>query len=150
MMGENMKEKTEILLVESNPNDAKLMVLAFQKYKVIESGEIHIARDGMEALQYLFGSLDGNEVLLNHHPRLIILDLRLPKISGLDVLKKIKSHIISRNIPIIVLSGSDKKTDWLDVHTLGVDSYLCKSQNLGQIIEAAGWAILEDTSVSYQ
>ena len=140
----------EILLVEGNPDDAELIMLAFKKYKIIEFGKMHVANDGAEALQYLFGSSDDNEILLNHRPRLIILDLRLPKIDGLDVLKKIKSHAVARDIPIIVLSGSDKKTDWLDAHTLGADSYLCKSRNLGQIIEAAGWAILEDTSISYQ
>lgn len=145
-----MEEKTEILLVESNPNDAELMVLAFQKYQIIESGKIHVAKDGIEALQYLFGSLDDNDILLNNRPRLIILDLKLPKINGVEVLKKIKLHTVARDIPIIVLSGSDDKTNWLDAYTLGVDSYLCKSRNLGQIIEAAGWAILEDTSVSYQ
>ena len=140
----------EILLVEGNPDDAKLIMLAFKKYKIIEFGNMHVANDGAEALQYLFGSSDDNEILLNHRPRLIILDLRLPKIDGLDVLKKIKSHTVARDIPIIVLSGSDEKTDWLDAHTLGADSYLCKSRNLGQIIEAAGWAMLEDTSISYQ
>jgi len=144
------KNEVEILLVEDNKADAELLASAFNEYKVIESGKVHVAKDGIEALQYIFGSKDENGVFLNHCPSLIILDLKFSELHGLDVLKKIKTHKLARNIPIVILTNSDKKTDWLDAYSLGADTYLCKSRELGQIIEVAGWAILEDTSISYQ
>ena len=150
-----MKEnKLEILLVEDNPDDIELTLLAFKKYKVIESCEIHVARDGAEALEYIFGSVDTDGVCLSHRPGLILLDLRLPKIDGIDVLKKIKSHITAKEIPIVVITGSDNKTDQYNAYSLGADSYLCKSGSLGQFVEAASCAILnateQDIPFSYQ
>ena len=133
----------EILLVEDNPDDAQILIMAFEKYKVVELSKIHVARDGVEALEYLFGSIDGNGFLLSHCPRLILLDLALPKLHGLEVLKKIKSHAIAKNIPVVVLTSSDKKTDWIDAHSLGADSYLQKTGKLSQFIEAAGLAIID-------
>ena len=150
-----MKDRQEeILLVEDNPDDAQMLIMAYQKYKVIELSKIHVARDGIEALQYIFGSEDNDGFMLSHHPRLILLDLALPKLHGLEVLKKIKSHAIAKNIPVVVLTSSDKKADWIDAHSLGADSYLQKTGELSQFIEAAGWAILnaidQETSFSYQ
>ena len=150
MAEENKKNEVEILLVEDNEADAKLMALAFKKYKVIESGKVHVVKDGIEALQYIFGDKNEDEFFLNHCPSLIILDLKFSELHGRDVLKKIKTHKIARNIPIVILTNSDKKTDWLDAYSLGADTYLCKSGELGQLIEVVGWAILEDTSISYQ
>jgi len=146
----NKKNEVEILLVEDNKADAEVIISAFSMYKVIESGKVHVVNDGADALRYIFGSNDEKKVFLNHCPSLIILDLKFSESHGLDVLKKIKKHKLARNIPIVILTSSDKKTDWLDAYSLGADTYLCKSGELGQIIEIAGWAILEDTSISYQ
>lgn len=150
-----MKEnKLKILLVEDNPADIELTLLAFKKYKVIESCEIHVARDGAEALEYLFGSVNNDGILLSHRPWLILLDLRLPKIDGIDVLKKIKSHITAKEIPVVVLTGSDNKTDQYDAYSLGADNYLCKSGSFAQFVEAASCAIHnateQDIPFSYQ
>jgi CheY-like chemotaxis protein len=150
-----MKEnKLEILLVEDNPADIELTLLAFKKYKVIESCEIHLAKDGKEALEYIFGTVDADGVMLSHRPGLILLDLKLPIINGIDVLKKIKSHITAKEIPVVVLTGSDNKKDQDDAYSLGADSYLCKSGSLGQFVQAASCAIQnatkQDISFSYQ
>jgi len=146
------KNKFEILLVEDNDEDAELMKEAFEEFNILEDTTVDVAKSGIEALIYLFGSLDSIDEKnpLKRRPKLTLLDLNLSKYEWLDLLKIIKSHPIAREIPIVILADSDDKTDWLDAHTLGVNSYLCKSRELGQIIEAASWAILEDTYVSYQ
>ncbi|MFH1102042.1 MAG: response regulator [Methanobacteriota archaeon] len=141
-------DPVEILLVEDNPDDEQLLLFAFEKYKIIESSKIHVARDGIEALEYIFGTSEDNDLFIRHQPRLILLDLSLPKLHGLEVLKKIKSHPIARNIPVVVLTGSEKKEDWLDAHALGADSYLQKTGELSLFIEAAGWAILSAIDVA--
>ena len=132
----------EILLVEDNPDDAKIISRAFEKYEINELCKIHIARDGVEALQYIFGDSGEENNVLAHHPLLILLDLNIPKLHGLEVLKKVKSHEVAKEIPVVVLTASDKKTDWINAHSFGADSYIQKSSDYRQYVDAAGWAIL--------
>jgi two-component system response regulator len=135
-------EKIEILLVEDNADDAELAVLAFKKSNIIENSQIHIARDGVEALEYLFDTGDEDNLRLNHRPQLIFLDLRLPKLDGLDLLKKIKSHSKAKEIPIVILTGSKDMDDWTESYGLGAECFLHKSADFSQLVEAAGLAIL--------
>jgi len=136
MKEEMQKNKIEILLVEDNPDDAELTSLAFEKNCNIAKNKIHVARDGVEALEYIFGAKAADEFLLSHHPQLILLDLRLPKIDGLEVLKRIKSHPEAKNIPVVVLTGSKDWMDWTNSLSLGAEYYMDKPLKFGQIIDA--------------
>ena len=132
----------EILIVEDNPDDAKIISHAFEKYEINELCKIHIVCDGVEALQYIFGDSGEEGNVLAHYPMLILLDLNIPKLHGLEVLKKVKLHKVAKEIPVVVLTASDKNTDWVDAHSYGADSYIQKSSDYRQYIDAAGWAIL--------
>jgi len=132
--------RVEILLVEDNPDDAELVMMALDRNKNIADCKIHFAKDGIEALQYLFGLEDEDPTLINR-PHLIILDLYMPRLDGLEFLKKIREHPESKNIPIVVLTASEKKTDWVDSHSLGIDCYIHKSVDFNQFVKATGWAL---------
>jgi CheY-like chemotaxis protein len=138
-MEEKTQNKEEILLVEDNPDDAELTSLAFEKNCNIAKNKIHVTRDGVEALEYIFGFADENiveDTPLKRRPKLILLDLKLPKINGLEVLKRIKSHPEAKNIPIVVLTGSKDWRDWTNALSLGVAYYMDKPLKSGQIVNA--------------
>jgi len=141
MDGKMQKNKVEILLVEDNPDDAELVMMAFEKNKNIADCKIQFAKDGVEALQYLFGFEDEDSALINR-PHMIILDLYMPRLDGLEFLKKIREHPEAKNIPIVVLTSSEKRTDWVDSHSLGIDCYIHKSVDFNQFVEATGWALM--------
>ncbi|DAC71714.1 MAG TPA: response regulator [Thermoplasmata archaeon] len=134
------KTKVEILLVEDNPDDAELVMMAIEQNKNIADCNIHYAKDGVEALEYLFDPDDEDSTLVNR-PHLIILDLYMPRLDGLEFLKKIREHPEAKNIPIVVLTGSEKRTDWIDSHSLGIDCYIRKSVDFNQFVKATGWAL---------
>jgi two-component system response regulator len=136
-----MKEtKVEILLVEDNPNDAELVMMALEQNKDIADCKIHYAKDGIEALQYLFGMDEEDSPLINR-PHMIILDLYMPRLDGLEFLKKIREHPDAKNIPIVVLTGSENRTDWVNSHSLGIDYFIHKSVDFNQFVKATGWAL---------
>ena len=135
-------KKIEILLVEDNADDAELTLLAFEKGDIIKKSQIHVVRDGVEALEYLFESGAEASLHLNHHPQLILLDLKLPKLDGLDLLKKIKSHPEAKKIPVVILTGSKDMDDWTESYGLGAVCFLHKSADFSQLVEAAGLAVL--------
>lgn len=128
------KDQGEILLVEDNPDDEELALLAFKKNNI--SDEIHIARDGAEALEYLFGSVDGKN-LQAPHLKLILLDLKLPKVDGLEVLKRIKTHPNAKKIPVVIFTSSSEEKDLAEAYCLGVNSYIRKPVDFKQLIETA-------------
>lgn len=140
--GKMERKKIEILLVEDNADDAELALLAFKKADIIEDSQIHVVRDGVEALEYLFDTEKEDNLRLNHRPQLILLDLRLPKLDGIDLLKKIKSHSEAQKIPIVILTGSKDMNDWTESYGLGAECYLHKSADFSQLVEAAGLAVL--------
>lgn len=121
----------EILLVEDNMNDAELSLYALRKFKIANS--IHHARDGAEALEYLFGE---NSTEPRQIPRLILLDLKLPKVDGIEVLRRIKSHATIRSIPVVVLTSSREERDIVETYNLGVNSYIVKPIDFEQFTEA--------------
>jgi CheY-like chemotaxis protein len=135
-------KKIEILLVEDNADDVELALLAFKKVNIIEDNQIHVVRNGVEALEYLFDTRAEANLHLNHRPQLILLDLRLPKLDGLDLLKKIKSHPEAKKIPVVVLTGSKDMDDWTESYDLGAVCFLHKSADFSQLVEAAGLAVL--------
>jgi two-component system, response regulator len=111
----------EVLLVEDSPEDAALALRALKKHHVIN--KIHVAIDGVAALDYIFGK-DGDPCLCI--PRVIFLDLHLPKINGLEVLRKLKGDERTRMIPVVVLTSSREDQDIAECYALGVNSYIVK------------------------
>ena len=122
-----------ILLVEDNPDDAELTMLAFEESRLCN--DIVVARDGEEALDYLFktGKYTGNDIKL---PSVILLDLKLPKISGLDVLKRIRSDESTQCLPVIILTSSKEDEDILSSYKLGANAYVRKPVDYNQFVEA--------------
>jgi len=129
-------KKIEILLVEDNADDAELTLLAFEKGDIIQKNQIHVVRDGIEALEYLFETRSETDIHLNHRPQLILLDLKLPKLDGIDLLKKIKSHPEAKKIPVVILTGSKDMDDWAESYSLGVECFLHKSNDFDKFVEA--------------
>ncbi len=123
-----------ILLVEDNPDDELLTLMAFKDNNI--KNEVIIARDGEEALDYLFGTgkyKDRNSKLL---PQIILLDLKLPKVDGLEVLKQIRSNALTELLPVIILTSSKEDMDIINSYQLGANSYIRKPVDFEQFSEA--------------
>ena len=121
-----------ILLVEDNPDDVELTMRAFHKNKI--GNEVVVAKDGAEALAYLFG--DGSRPPPEFQPELILLDLKLPKINGLEVLQRIRADVRTRLQPVVVLTNSDEEQDLVESYRLGANSYVRKPVAFAEFIEA--------------
>ena len=115
----------KILLVEDNPDDIELTLRAFKKYNI--ANHIIVAKDGVEALDFIFQR--GNETLLKFKPDLILLDLKLRKVDGLEVLRQIKKNTETKSIPVIVLTSSKEEVDLDKSYKLGANSYIRKPVN---------------------
>jgi two-component system, response regulator len=128
-----MKDKV-ILLVEDNPDDEELTMLAIKESKILN--EVVVARDGVDALDYLFGtgSYAGRETSLR--PQLVLLDLKLPKLSGLDVLKHLRSDPRTQLIPVVVLTSSSEEEDIIASYRLGANSYVRKPVEFHRFADA--------------
>ncbi|MBU2553570.1 MAG: response regulator [Bacteroidetes bacterium] len=126
--------QVEILIVEDNPSDAEIALRAFKKNKL--TNKILVVEDGEEALDYLFckGQYATNNKV--SRPKIILLDLKLPKINGLEVLKEIKSHPETKIIPVIVLTSSKEESDIIESYQLGVNSYIVKPVDFEKFVEA--------------
>ncbi|MBI1790269.1 MAG: response regulator [Acidobacteria bacterium] len=123
------KEAVEILLVEDNPRDVELTLHAFKKHNLANS--IEVVRDGEEALDYLF------RVDAVHVPRVVLLDLKLPKVDGLEVLRRLKADPRTRPIPVVMLTSSSQERDIVDSYQLGVNSYIVKPVEFERFTEVA-------------
>jgi len=121
------EDMVEILLVEDNPQDLELSLRAFAQAKV--TNHIEVARDGAEALEFIFceGKYAGRNIA--NSPKVILLDLKLPKIDGLEVLKRLKADERTRHIPVVVLTSSKEQIDVVASYHLGVNSYIVKPVN---------------------
>ena len=118
------EQSYEILIVEDNPDDAELMIRSLKKNKL--ANNLIVVEDGEQALDYLFcsGKYDGRQGC--KPPELILLDLKLPKVSGLEVLKRIKSDASTRKIPVIIITSSREDPDISAAYDLGANSYVVK------------------------
>ena len=123
-----MSEKPKILLVEDNRDDEDLARLAIEFSGV--SCEVQVARDGAEALVMLIGSTPGQFKDLDSPPRLVILDLKMPKVSGIEVLKRMRSHPRTKNVPVVVLTSSTERRDLAAAYASGANSYIRKPIDL--------------------
>ncbi len=114
----------EILLVEDNPSDAKLTLRALEKNNLSNS-IVHV-KDGEEALDFIFARNQFSSRNIHNKPKIILLDLKLPKISGLEVLKILKENKETKKIPVVVLTSSRQESDVIESYKLGVNSYIVK------------------------
>lgn len=130
---DNLKE-AEILLVEDNPNDMELTLRAMSRCNL--ANKIHVAKDGVEALEYVFATGTYSERDIKDKPQVILLDLKLPRVNGLEVLRKIKSDERTRAIPIVVLTSSTEERDIIESYELGVNSYIVKPVDFDKFINA--------------
>lgn len=119
-----------ILLVEDDPDHEALALRALRKSNVVN--DIHVARDGAEAVDYMNGILDGSQPM----PQLVLLDLKLPKVDGLDVLRAIRASAKTAILPVVVLTSSDEERDIVASYRLGVNSYIRKPVNFSDFAEA--------------
>lgn len=143
----NLNE-VEILLVEDNPSDAELTLRALKKHH-LTNHVLHV-KDGAEALEFLFasGAFDGRRV--EHTPRVILLDLKLPKVDGLEVLRQIKADGRTRAIPVVVMTSSREDRDLEECYRLGVNSYVVKPVEFENFVKAVTemgfyWLLLNQT-----
>ncbi|MCL4244300.1 MAG: response regulator [Candidatus Dadabacteria bacterium] len=126
--------QVEILLVEDNPNDEELTLRALKKNNI--ANNVHVVRDGAEALDFIFASGIYASRRVENRPRVILLDLKLPKVDGLEVLKRIKTDERTRMTPVVVLTSSKEEKDIVDSYKLGVSSYIVKPVDFDKFIQA--------------
>lgn len=137
--------EVEILIVEDNPDDAELAIRALKKSR-LANHVIHLI-DGAEALDFLFGSGQYNGRNINNVPKVILLDLKMPKVNGLEVLKRIKSDPLTKMIPVVILTSSAEDPDIKNSYELGANSYIVKPvefNNFAKIISDLGmyWLVI--------
>ncbi len=138
-----------ILLVEDNPSDIELTQRAFEKSRI--KNELQIARDGQEALEYLFGTGAWSGRDTTQLPAIVLLDLKLPKIDGLEVLKRIRANACTKRLPVAILTSSNEERDLVDCYDLGANSYIRKPVDFKQFVEVVRqvglyWLVLNETS----
>ena len=114
----------EILLVEDNPHDVELTLRALKKHNL--ANKVHVVKDGAEALDYIFATGIYAERNIHDHPRVILLDLKLPKVDGMEILRRIRADERTKTIPVVVLTSSQEERDIVESYKLGVNSYIVK------------------------
>ena len=140
----------KLLLVEDDENDIELAMRALKGVNLIN--RIHVVKDGEEALEYIFGSDDNNEENVGHCPLIVLLDLKIPKINGLEVLKKLKSDRRTSSIPIVILTSSKESKDLKSCYEMGANSYIVKPYDLAEFTRAVStaglyWLVINESSI---
>jgi len=128
------QSKKIILLVEDNPDDELLTLMTFKDNNI--TNDVIVARDGEEALDYLFGTGKFTGRDINILPQVILLDLKLPKVDGLEVLQKIRSNLITNLLPVVILASSKEEIDIIKSYQLGAYSYIRKPVDFNQFVQA--------------
>jgi len=136
-----------IMLIEDNPDDEALTVRALKKYKIVN--EVVVARDGVEALEYLFGEGAHAGRDTREMPQVILLDLKLPKLDGLGVLRRLRADDRTKLLPVVILTSSNEEQDRVQGYGLGANSYVRKPVDFDQFVEAAKhlglyWLVLNE------
>jgi two-component system, response regulator len=141
-------EEKIILLVEDNPDDVTLTERALKKSHILN--KLMVAKDGAEALDYIFGTGNFTGRDMNSMPEVVLLDLKLPKIDGLEVLKRIRGDKRTKLLPVVILTSSKEENDLINGYTLGANSYIRKPVNFNQFVEAIHqlglyWLVLNES-----
>jgi two-component system response regulator len=143
----NLFSRKSILLVEDNQDDEELTVLALQENRLLN--EIHVARDGVEALDFLLAQGCYAQRNPRDLPQVVLLDLKLPKLSGLEVLQRMRSHPVLKLVPVIILTTSLEERDIMESYDLGANSYIRKPVDFNNFLEAVRqlslyWLVLNE------
>lgn len=141
-----MDKLKRILLVEDDANDVKLTVMALGKHKL--ANEVFVVRDGAQALDYLFRR-GVHAQRAAGHPALVLLDIKMPKVDGIEVLRQIKSDLELRVVPVVMLTSSREERDLLESYQLGVNAYVVKPVNFHDFVDAVSevglfWAAINE------
>ncbi len=126
--------EVEILLVEDNPNDVELTLRALKKHNL--TNKVFVVKDGAEALEFIFATGAYSHRKVKNSPKVILLDLKLPKVDGIEVLRKIKSDERTKKTPVVVLTSSREDKDIESCYTLGANSYIVKPVDFKSFVEA--------------
>ncbi|MEZ5616319.1 MAG: response regulator [Rhodocyclaceae bacterium] len=142
-----MASDRPIMLVEDNPDDEALTLRAFNKNRI--SNSVIVARDGVEALDYLFGTGHHAGRDLSIMPAVVLLDLKLPRIDGLEVLRRIRANERTSLLPVVILTTSKEQQDIYEGYSLGANSYIRKPVDFENFIQAVGqlglyWLVLNE------
>src|SRR5712691_2378754 len=142
-----MKDNKPILLIEDNPDDETLTLRALKRNNI--KNEVVVARNGAEALDYLFGTGPYAGRDLTVMPQVILMDLKLPKIDGLEVLRRLRANKLTRLLPVVILTSSNEEQDRVNGYLLGANSYVRKPIDFGQFMDAVRelglyWLILNE------
>ena len=147
MFKENEMKTKIILLVEDNPDDVKLTLRALKKSNILN--EVVVAQDGVEALDYLFGTgkFEGRDTRIV--PQMILLDLKMPRMDGLEVLQRIRGDERTKVLPVVILTTSSEDKDRVESYKLGANSYVRKPVDFNQFVEAVRqlglyWLVLNE------
>ena len=139
-------EDVEILLVEDNPNDVELTLRALQKQNL--ASKVFVVKDGAEALDFIFakGPFAAHR-RIDHPPKVVLLDLKLPKVDGVEVLRRIKGDQRTRHTPVVMLTSSQEDRDVIETYNLGVNSYIVKPVDFSDFVHAVSelglyWGLL--------
>jgi two-component system response regulator len=144
-------ENKVILLVEDNPRDEALTLRALRKSNIVN--DVVVARDGVEALDYLFGTGAHEGRALDAMPQLVLLDLKLPKVDGLQVLQRIRADERTRRLPVVIFTSSSEEEDLIKSYDLGANSYVRKPVDFEQFLDATRqlglyWLVLNQVAPS--
>lgn len=137
-----------ILLVEDNPRDEALTLRALRKSNIVN--DVVVARDGVEALDYFFARESASDDSPKAMPQLVLLDLKLPKVDGLEVLRRLRADERTRRLPVVVFTSSSEEEDMISSYSLGANSYVRKPVEFEQFLEATKqlglyWLVLNQT-----
>jgi CheY-like chemotaxis protein len=141
-------KQVEIVLVEDNPHDAELALRALKTYNL--ANNMIWLQDGVEALDFIFAQGQYSDRSIEDVPKVVLLDLKLPRVNGLEVLEKVKSDSRTKSIPVVVLTSSSEERDIVTSYNLGVNSYIIKPVDFDKFVEAAKeiglyWLLLNKT-----
>lgn len=142
--------QVEILLVEDNPNDVELTLRALKRHNL--ANRVFVVKDGAEALEFLFATGAHATRSMEERPKVVLLDLKLPKVDGLEVLRRIKSDERTKSVPVVVLTSSREERDVVESYKLGVNSYIVKPVEFEKFVEAVSevglyWVLLNQPPI---
>ena len=143
-----MSNSRDILLVEDNPDDAEMTARAFKKVNLVHT-LVHVV-DGQEALDYMFGSGRFKDRDISNQPKVILLDIKMPRLDGIEVLRVLKTNELTKNIPVVIMTSSGEENDLVTSYSLGVNSYVIKPVNFESFAKAVSelglyWLLVNQT-----